>query len=158
MSEDDDYAPQRGSRLGWRIGGSAKVSQMPAKGAPQLLRGDAMDRLIYAVQEGTASTMRFEDTLGHISSALDGSADQWAELAYHGSLDAALRLQSMLLPDWPMDARFLPVFNGEMLCGITGPHTTPASDYLFTAKYEGRAKTSARAWLVAILRAVMTEK
>ena len=112
-----------------------------------------LDKLIAAVEAGTASTMRFEDTLGHISSATFGSADIVAELAYFGSLDAALRLHEALLPGWeyalygPNDSYHLHQAQLET------PAMRAALDIGFSP-ISGEAESPARAWLLAILRAI----
>ena len=55
-----------------------------------------LEKLIAAVEAGEASTMLFEDALTNCERF---SADR-AELAYFGSLDAALALFNALLPSW----------------------------------------------------------
>lgn len=52
-----------------------------------------LDRLIEAVEEGSATTMKFDD-------ALDGHSPAMAEMAYLGSIDAAVALHEALLPGW----------------------------------------------------------
>lgn len=92
---------------------------------------DALTRLADAVESGTATTMGFEDA----------GFDGWAELAYFGSLDAAKALHEAVLPGWewhlgPSNAKIYP-YNGSPL-----------------KSWSGMADTPARAWLLAIIRAL----
>ena len=95
---------------------------------------DALQELLAKVEAGEASTMRFEDC----------GFDGWAELAYHGSLDAARALHEAHLSHhyaqlhmWPMP---------EMTrVDIGGGHV-------------GRDAIPARAWLIAILRAMIEQR
>jgi hypothetical protein len=108
------------------------------------VKGD-LERLIEAVEAGTASTMRFEDC----------GFDGWAELAYHGSLDAALRLHEALLPGWGWavdwrDDGFVMAWLSPNLNRM--PEAERAAAPLVDERnYSGKP---ARAWLLAILRAM----
>ncbi|RWR30491.1 hypothetical protein D2T29_12535 [Sinirhodobacter populi] len=97
-----------------------------------------LDRLIEAVEAGTATTMLFEDALG----AAIPSADGWAELAYHGSLDAAKALHEGLLGKGCH-------FNLMEDEDAGGYH---AEVYLNDWRHGG-SSDPARAWLLTILRA-----
>ena len=75
-----------------------------------------------------------------------------AHRAYHGSLDAAKVLHDVLLPGWPKNLNFTEHASGYYCC-IFGPLPDDAGKWDFAPKSEARAKTTARAWLIAILKA-----
>lgn len=93
---------------------------------------DALTRLANAVEAGTASTMGFEDA----------GFDGWAELAYFGSLDAAKALHEAMLPDW----WFAIQPTGATVGKMERPHDGNV--------FDGANQNPARAWLLAILRAL----
>lgn len=102
----------------------------------------ALESLLAKVEAGEASTMGFEDA----------GFDGWAELAYNGSLDAALSLHEAVLPGWV--AR--PQIGGEG-AGVSVWHCT-------IEDWDGGDEISAnnqpdpaRAWLIAIIRAMLAE-
>ena len=75
-----------------------------------------------------------------------------AHRAYQGSLDAAKMLHGQLLPGWPKNLNFTEHASGYYCC-IFGPLPDDAGKWDFAPKSEARAKTTARAWLIAILKA-----
>lgn len=115
-----------------------------------------LDKLIAAVEAGTASTMRFEDTLGHISSATFGSADIVAELAYFGSLDAALRLHEALLPGWVVNSldQASNLAGDPWGCEVAWFEGSNPNNNRRAYSGHNFDKNPARAWLLAILRAI----
>lgn len=96
----------------------------------------ALRTLIKAVEAGTATTMQFEDA----------GIGVWGELAYVGSLDAAKVRHEDLMPGW-------------------GWHVSHAGASVWYPGVEGdsiqidadNAQNPARAWLLCILRAKLTE-
>lgn len=107
------------------------------------MTAQALRKLRERVGTGEATTMRFEDTLGHISP----HADTLAEQAYFGSLDAAMALHEALLPGWGWEVSSLEHAN------------------IFGSSRDGRDRfirvgvndNPARAWLLAILDALIQE-
>lgn len=103
---------------------------------------DALDKLIEAVEAGTAKISDFivipigEDMLEIF--ALQSEA-------YHGSLDAALALHEALLPGWAV--------NIDILIGRKGPISSDVKLNDDMTIYAGQEKTPARAWLLAVLKA-----
>lgn len=97
-----------------------------------------MDRLIEAVEAGA--------DLGLTGLAYDalGTREQAnrASDAFHGSLDAAKRLHDALLPGWKWD-----VMSDGQVCLQKGGRFVSGS-------HVRKADNPARAWLLAILRAV----
>ena len=93
----------------------------------------ALQALLMKVESGEATTMAFEDA----------GFDGWAELAYHGSLNAAKALHEAVVPNhawdiWRGIGTDCVRYYGCNLPGIdTAYHEDPA-----------------RAWLIAILRAL----
>lgn len=114
----------------------------------------ALDKLIEAVEAGTAgavdfcaafpSSMKYEDSI----SALD------AALAYKGSLDAALALHEALLPGWTVRlCAFTPHGNSAPHVHVFKMRQTE-DDPIMSGNSSGYSgDTPARAWLLAILRA-----
>lgn len=96
----------------------------------------------------------------------------WVLDAYRGSLDAALRLHEALLPGWAWivrELRDIPGTKGAggFLCSLTSPDfysvTWEAGDQVTTDIVRGEAVSArsanpARAWLLAILRALKTQE
>lgn len=93
----------------------------------------ALQRLLEAVEAGTATTMGFEDA----------GFDGWAELAYFGSLDAAKALHDALVSGW------------EFKIGLTNAVVFLRTHKDNDPQHSGMSEVSARAWLIAIIRAVM---
>jgi hypothetical protein len=111
-----------------------------------------LDKLIAAVEAG-------EWPWPHIGSG--GGNDQHGKIngvdarifrhgrdAYHGSLDAALRLHEALLPEWEF---WLKQSHDEFSCAV-------AWDGIWHAMIRAEADTPARAWLLAILRALQAKE
>jgi len=99
---------------------------------------DALTRLADAVGAGTATEAAFDATWPR---AMYGE-HYYAKEAYFGSLDAAKALHDAVLPDWDWDvasSNAAAVFHGNEL---SGPSELAA------------ALTTARAWLLAIIRAL----
>jgi hypothetical protein len=71
--------------------------------------------------------------------------------AYHGSLDAACALHEVVLPDWGWEV-------GTMSGSATVyPPDYPGKDFE-AQEYSSEADTPARAWLLAILRALEAQQ
>lgn len=100
---------------------------------------DALDKLIEAVEAGTHA----EDIHWRVYAAAVG-VDLWdkAKSAANGSLDAAHALHKAVLPEWDWDV------NNWSGAGVHPPKGVEG-DWVF-----GNADTPARAWLLAILRAM----
>ena len=105
--------------------------------------------LIEAVAAGRDDSEKWRPALG--DHAFDGMT------AFHGSLDAAKRLHDALLPGWRV---------GQIGQAHAAPEDTPdswrvwivAPDYLeSTVQSEAECTSPARAWLLAILRALEGE-
>ena len=101
--------------------------------------------LIEAVESGTATMDDFDAVFPPdgkpFKKAPKSIASIDAGIAFHGSLDAAKRLHDALLPGWewhlgPSNAKVYP-YNGSPL-----------------KSWSGMADNAARAWLLAILRAL----
>ena len=99
---------------------------------------DALTRLADAVEAGTATTMGFEDA----------GFDGWAELAYFGSLDAAKALHEAVLPAMFWNMGHLDAPSLGYVCTVADGH------FADSPSWRGNAMTPARAWLLAIIRAL----
>ena len=95
----------------------------------------ALESLLAKVEAGEASTMGFEDA----------GFDGWAELAYNGSLDAALSLHEAVLPGW--------WFAIQPTGATVGKMDQPHDGMIF----DGKNPIPARAWLISIIRAMLAE-
>jgi len=100
----------------------------------------ALQDLLEKVERGEASTMAFEDA----------GFDGWAELAYHGSLDAARELHEAVLPGWKWSAHE----PRPGLVRVSVSEWSPLRPMPNTAEYS----IPARAWLIAILRALIAKE
>jgi len=101
----------------------------------------ALHDLLDRVEAGEASTMGFEDA----------GFDGWAELAYHGSLDAAKALHDAVLPG----CNQYTVDEGPSGCGakiVIWPNGLSHGPELM---FNGYDVTPSRAWLGAIIRALL---
>lgn len=112
-----------------------------------------LDKLIEAVEAG-----------GTIAWGLGGSPPRktlpmhWhgAMNAYLGSLDAALRLHEALLPGWRV--KQLHQFEaGHWLAGVYHPQDDDWPKWTPYPAHEATSSTPARAWLLAILRALKAQ-
>ena len=74
--------------------------------------------------------------------------------AFSGSLDAAKALHEALLPGWKKNLTFTEFADGSGAVTMFGPLADDAGKWDFAPKYEARCNNPARAWLLAILRAV----
>ena len=87
-----------------------------------------------------------------------GSAE-WAGLAYDGSLDAAKALHDVVLPGWAVD--HIGIWPGGTSSAlIVGTHIEHDGDRWHNHKdgeADGVADTAARAWLIAIIRALIAQ-
>lgn len=99
---------------------------------------DALTRLADAVDAGTATTMWFEDA----------GFDGWAELAYFGSLDAAKAMHEAMLPAMFWNMGHLDHPSLGYVCTVADGH------FVDSPSWRGYAMNPARAWLLAILRAM----
>ena len=99
----------------------------------------AMQRLLDAVEAGRVGQFRNLDSeFGH------GNGIH-AKRAYNGSLDAAKALHEALLPGW--DLLITTYEDGLFEVSVSEP--------LVVKTYDGLSEIIARAWLIAIIRAVM---
>ena len=105
-----------------------------------------MDKLIEAVEAGEADLDQFP-------AAGNSPYRNWIVGAYRGSLDAAHRLHEALLPGWGWEAS----------SADRQSHAEVWTDDDFDAAVpsppiSARSATPARAWLLAILRAVKAQE
>lgn len=118
-----------------------------------------LDRLIEAVEVGLPSPTNWRNFMALAGEDVDGTPFTiLAHRAYHGSLDAAHRLHDALLPGWDWLVRK----NGW--CSLHSPDfesvTWEAGDHVRTDVLAGVSVVvsdvadPARAWLLAILRAL----
>ena len=99
----------------------------------------ALQRLLDAVEAGRVGQFRNLDSeFGH------GNGIH-AKRAYNGSLDAAKALHEALLPGW--DLLITTYEDGLFEVSVSEP--------LVVKTYDGLSEIIARAWLLAIIRAVM---
>ena len=99
----------------------------------------ALQRLLDAVEAGRVGQFRNLDSeFGH------GNGIH-AKRAYNGSLDAAKALHEALLPGW--DLLITTYEDGLFEVSVSEP--------LVVKTYDGLSEIIARAWLIAIIRAVM---
>jgi hypothetical protein len=105
-----------------------------------------LDKLIAAVDAGGDVDRSLPWSL-----ALGVGSGMTARDAYRGSLDAALRLHDALLPGWDVDLEMRPL-GPTIESGLSDVSVyVPYSDYHCIS---GCHKQPARAWLLAILRAI----
>lgn len=78
---------------------------------------------------------------GDISQIVGETCHDHAYRAFQGSLDAAKALHEALLPGWFVDIRWWTAMNGGAIAEVGNSHN-------------GKSENPARAWLIAILRAV----
>ncbi|WP_411975973.1 hypothetical protein [Sulfitobacter faviae] len=105
---------------------------------------NALDDLIAKVGAGTWPGADMHDALG---------TDRRGELAYdayNGSLDAALALHNAVLPTWDWRAE-------ENVNGYVS-HIGPAREEFMPSTMAVSLESAARAWLIAILRAMKEGK
>lgn len=98
----------------------------------------ALTRLAEKVEAGTAKPADFVEK-GLMENI---SAPKSAWKAYHGSLDAAKALHEVVLPGW--------WFAIQPNCATVGKLDHPHDGKIF----DGKSANTARAWLLAILRAL----
>lgn len=114
-----------------------------------------LDKLIAAVEAGDEDFLIGDDWIdawGVVAPQMqtyrlrsDGaSASEISGRAYHGSLDAALRLHEALLPGWWY----------RLTKGKHGPEAIVQGDLFAGEHAEASAENTSRAWLLAILRAL----
>lgn len=114
---------------------------------------NALAALIEAVEKGVVTRLSIEEMgINILPKMVDGVN---AGAAYHGSLNAAKALHEALLPGWTRD-----VDATAPECGITvtlhkpySPHSYPDEEKTVSADLSSEA----RAWLLAILRALAAE-
>lgn len=80
-----------------------------------------------------------------------GATIELVAKAYHGSLDAAKALHEAVLPGWAFSLAVGKRANGEMGCGAFLVHDELEG-------IDGEADTPARAWLIAILKALIAKE
>ena len=112
---------------------------------------NALAALIEAVEGGHISTDLIGETFG------DGWTDIHVLAAFDGSLDAAKALHEALLPGWGKSLNFTGIVDGSVAVTMFGPLLESAGKWDFAPKFEARADSPARAWLLAILLALASE-
>ena len=120
-----------------------------------------MDKLIAAVEAGQIADdfMPWIDVYDRTRGLLPYRY-QHMPAAYNGSLDAAKRLHDALLPGWAVER--IAIWRGHPahVC-IWGTHEERDGKFWHEAKdgrFEATADTPARAWLLAILKAVNAQE
>ena len=103
----------------------------------------ALQRLLDAVEAGTATLYDFSTWRPGLTGTKKESAMMLR--AYNGSLDAAKALHDALLPGW--DLLITTYEDGLFEVSVSEP--------LVVKTYDGLSEIIARAWLIAIIRAVM---
>ncbi len=107
---------------------------------------DNLRALIEAVERGDhIGTGYTAPVFGHGPDGVDRRI--WARKAARGSLDAAAALHEALLPGWLPDLRQWP--GGRCLAMIRPPHDRA---------HQGQGPTLARAWLLAVLKALVAQQ
>ena len=103
---------------------------------------NALAALIEAVEAGTATRAAIEEMgFAALPKMVDGVN---CGSAYNGSIDAAKALHEALLPGWFVDIRWWTAMNGGAIAEVGNSHN-------------GKSENPARAWLLAILRALAAE-
>lgn len=100
-----------------------------------------LQRLIEAVERGEAASTLF--WCDPFSSSMNGEYS-CAVNAYYGDLNAAKALHEALLPGYFVEILWWTTRNDEAIVTVGNVH-------------QGKDKAPARAWLLAILRAVLAE-
>lgn len=121
---------------------------------------DALRRLRAKVANGTARTAR---NTSDFTSAFPERHEHWdqdpvahAAGAYFGSLDAAMALHEAMLPGWTCAIDMMPCEGGwETAVNLWNGRMAPHSREVVILADE--ADTPARAWLLAILDALIAE-
>jgi hypothetical protein len=105
---------------------------------------DALTRLADAVEAGTATDADFDATWPR---AMYGEHYR-AKNAYSGSLDAAKTLHEAVLPEMFWNMGHLDTSSLGYVCTVADGH------FADSTSWRGYAATPARAWLLAIIRAL----
>lgn len=115
-------------------------------------RLDSLRALRDAVKAGKRGLgWNTSSVFGNTQSAMD------AVDAIDGSFDAAHALHKAVLPEWPLKVRFMELLDGAFGCSLHGPLVANGNGFAFAEKHEARADTPARAWLLAILAALIAQ-
>ena len=103
-----------------------------------------LDKLIEAVEAGSLPT--FPETVRAVRGADADAVD--VDMAFNGYLDAALSLHEALLPGWGWET------------GVNATFTSIAQVWKDgrSSAFQGVSELPARAWLLAILRAVKAKE
>jgi hypothetical protein len=114
-----------------------------------------LDKLIAAVEAGVIGNARdavaaIEAALGHLDAYRDGVAMDVVGGAFYGSLDAAKRLHDALLPGWKWDVTL-------HAASVEEPNRRFNPNFPLEVLWSGSCDDPARAWLLAILRAVKAQ-
>ena len=104
-----------------------------------------LQRLLDAVEAGLPSPTNWRDFEAIPTGTNDTPGPILAHRAYYGSLDAAKALHEALLPGW--DLLITTYEDGLFEVSVSEP--------LVVKTYDGLSEIIARAWLIAIIRAVM---
>jgi hypothetical protein len=75
---------------------------------------------------------------------------------WRGSLDAAKTLHEAVLGN-PVNVNFSQWANGDYVCTLFGVLHDDAPKWTFAPKFESRSSVQARAWLIAIIKALISE-
>lgn len=118
-------------------------------------------KLIEAVERGEATMDEFDAVFPPdgkpFKKAPKSIASIDAGLAFHGNIDAAKRLHDALLPGWALERLTMwPGSNGQCTAHIWGTHHKDGERWHHHSdgRQEAASSTPARAWLLAILRAL----
>jgi len=118
-------------------------------------RLDALEECLAKVEAGTVDHGSFmQEWRG--SPSYSAGCGVNAHKAYDGSLDAAKALHEAVLGN-PVNVNFSQWANGDYVCTLFGVLHDDAPKWAFVPKFESRATNPARAWLIAILKALISE-
>ena len=120
-----------------------------------MTRKEALAELIAKVEAGTIPASDFDAFVPVFNVTTTGND---AHMAYRGSLDAALALHQAVLPGWALERLTMwPSFNGECGASLWGTHEEKDGGRWHSfvdGRTEAKADNPARAWLLAILKAL----
>lgn len=114
-----------------------------------------LDALIEAVDAGDVSGSRSWSVVRMLGKTSADRSDfrNYADMAFRGSLDAALRLHGALLPGWHV-LQLHQFEAGHWLAQVYHPQDENWPKWTPYPKAEAVNDIAARAWLLAILRAL----
>ena len=119
-----------------------------------MTRKEALKALLAEVEAGAASDKLGPIMMGH----LNGAKQIYAMRAYNGSLDAAKALHEAVLPLWVVSS--FSIWGPDSSIEISGTHTENGEGWWHThgdGREIGRSESPACAWLIAIIKALISE-